>query len=105
MSRPELGRWKKRKTYAKRKIKSEDIVLMTELKQQGFSFKEIGKKFDVCATTVRYHLLSPDNRKTKIMQHTEDYYERKKHRLKIRLEENASITHIDYNTDKKKIYK
>lgn len=44
------------KKYKYRKIKPEDIEVMKELREQGLSYKEIGKKFGVTYSTTHYHL-------------------------------------------------
>ena len=44
------------KRYRYKKIKPEDIVIMKKLREQGISYREIGRRFDVTWRTPYYHL-------------------------------------------------
>ncbi len=44
------------KHYRYRKIKPEDVEVMKELREQGLSYKKIGKRFNVSWKTPHYHL-------------------------------------------------
>lgn len=50
------------KRYRYKRIKPEDVVVMKELREQGLSYKEIGKRFNVTWKTPYYHL-SPKEKK------------------------------------------
>ena len=53
------------KKYRYRKITPEDVEKMKELREQGLSYKEIGKKFNVSWYTPLYHLC-PKERERKL---------------------------------------
>ena len=74
------------KKYRYRKITPEDIIKMKKLREEGFTYKVIGKIFDVGGSIVNYHINPKENARQKAYakayskKHPEKIYQNKKGR-------------------------